>query len=389
MVELYDYQQAAIAKLRTGSILCGGVGSGKSRTSLAYYWSKECDCPHEDAPKDLYIITTARKRDTKEWEEELEPFEIQATAIDSWNNIKKYIDVKNSFFIFDEQRVVGYGAWTKAFLKITRQNDWILLSATPGDTWMDYIPVFIANGYYRNKTDFCNQHVIWSRFSKFPQVKGYVNQGKLIRQRNDILVKMDYHRPTQTHHETVLVEYDERLYRIVQKHRWDPYEEKPIKNISECCHLLRKIVNTHPSRIETTLSLLEEHPKAIIFYRYNFERDLLRENLSKNGITFSEWNGDRHELIPKTERWVYLVQYTSGCEGWNCTETDTIIFFSDDYSYKVMTQAAGRIDRMNTPFTDLYYFHLRSSSPIDRAIAQSLKKKKNFNESRFLSAAFT
>ena len=384
MVELYGYQLDAIKKLKTGSILCGGVGSGKSRTSLAYYYFRECESPHEDAPKDLYIITTARKRDTKEWEEELEPFCIEAAAIDSWNNIKKYIDVKGAFFIFDEQRVVGYGAWTKAFLKIARQNDWILLSATPGDTWMDYIPVFIANGFYRNKTDFCDQHVIWSRFSKFPQVRGFMRQGVLQKHRNDILVKMDYRRPTEVHHETILVDYDKTLYSIVQNKRWNPYKDKPIENVSECCQTMRKVINSDESRKEAIRSLIQKHKKTIIFYRYNFELEILRSLMEESEMVYAEWNGKKHEPLPEGDRWSYLVQYTSGCEGWNCTETDTMIFYSDDYSYKVMTQAAGRIDRMNTPFHDLYYYHLRSSSPIDRAIARSLKEKKTFNESRFL-----
>lgn len=384
MVELYDYQRAAIKKLRTGSILCGGVGSGKSRTSLAYYFARECE-NNEDDPRDLYIITTARKRDTNEWEEELKPFGITAEAIDSWNNIKKYTEVKRAFFIFDEQRVVGYGAWTKAFLKIAASNDWILLSATPGDTWMDYIPVFIANGFYRNKTDFCDQHVIWSRFSKFPQVKGYINQGALIRHRNDILVKMDYKRPTETHHEDVLVDYDQMLYRVIQNQRWNPYESKPIENVSECCYLMRMVVNSDQSRLDALDQLLDRHPKSIIFYKYNFELDLLRSWLENRGTPYSEWNGSKHEPILETDSWAYLCQYTSAAEGWNCIETDTIIFYSDDYSYKTMIQAAGRIDRMNTPFQDLYYFHLRSSAPIDRAIARSLRAKQNFNESRFLA----
>lgn len=387
MVELYDYQREAIKRLRTGSILCGGVGSGKSRTSLAYYFAKECDGPKEDAPRDLYIITTARKRDTKEWEAELEPFGLRAAGIDSWNNIKKYVDVKNAFFIFDEQRVVGYGAWTKAFLKITKANDWILLSATPGDTWMDYIPVFIANGFYRNKTDFCDQHVIWARSSKYPLVRGYYNEGQLIRHRKEILVTMNYRRPTQVHHKDVTVLYDNVSYAMIQRKRWNIFEDKPIENVSECCYLLRKVVNSDDSRMEAVKELLVKHPKAIIFYRYDFELELLRKFAEDTGTVCAEWNGHRHEPIPSGDRWVYLVQYTSGCEGWNCVETDTIIFYCDDYSYKVMVQAAGRIDRMNTPFKDLYYYHLRSSAPIDRAIARALREKKTFNESKFLGGS--
>lgn len=377
MVELRDYQIAAIENLRTGSILCGGVGSGKSRTSIGYFMKT---CPD----KDLYIITTARKRDTGEWEEELTPFKKSATVIDSWNNIKKYIDVKDSFFIFDEQRVVGYGVWTKAFLKITRANDWILLTATPGDTWLDYAPVFIANGFYRNMTDFKDEHVVWKPYSKYPQVKCYMNQGLLMKHRNNILVRMDYDRPTEVHHETIPVDYDRLLYQTVFKRRWNVYEERPIRNVSECCYLLRQIVNSDETRMDAVRKILDLHPKVIIFYRYDFELDILKNEFSKMAFVYAEWNGHKHEPIPKSNSWAYLAQYTSACEGWNCIETDTMIFYSDDYSYKVMTQAAGRIDRMNTPFKDLYYYHLRSSAPIDRAIALALKKKKNFNESKFI-----
>ena len=308
-----------------------------------------------------------------------------AERIDSWNNIKKYVDVKDAFFIFDEQRVIGYGAWTKAFLKITKKNEWVLLSATPADTYMDFIPVFIANGFYRNKTDFCDQHVIWSRFSKFPQVKGYMREGVLVRHIKDIVVTMDYARPTEVHHETIMTDYDRTLYKIVQSQRWDPYEEKPIENVSQCCYLLRRIASSDPSRIEAVSSLLIDHPKAIMFYRYDFELELLRELMVRDEVPFAEWNGHKHEPIPNSDRWAYLVQYNSGCEGWCCTETDTMIFYSDDYSYKVMVQAAGRIDRMNTSFHDLYYYHLCSSAPIDKAVARALRQKKNFNENKFIN----
>ena len=380
MVPLYDYQREAVKKLKTGSILCGGVGSGNSRTSLAYY------CGLKDRPKKkLYIITTARKRDTGEWEEELAPFKIKAEAIDSWNNIQKYVSVEGAFFIFDEQRVVGYGAWSRAFIKISRHNDWILLSATPGDTWMDYLPVFIANGFYKNKRDFTEQHVIWSPFANYPQVKGYYGQGTLIRHRNDILVNMNYRKPTVSKNETVVCNYDEALYHTVRNRRWNIYDDCPITNAAECCYILRQIVNSDESRLNKVVAILKKHPKAVVFYNYNYELELLRIRLTDEGIIFSEWNGHKHEPIPDSDSWAYLVQYTAGAEGWNCTETDTMIFYSQNYSYKIMTQAAGRIDRMNTPFNILWYYTLRSPAPIDRAISGALKRKRNFNESRFMN----
>ena len=49
-----------------------------------------------------------------------------------------------------------------------------------------------------------------------------------------------------------------------------------------------------------------------------------------------------------------------------------------------MHQSAGRIDRLNTPFTDLYYYHLKTRSGIDLAIAKALKEKRKFNESSFI-----
>lgn len=404
-ISVYDYQLAAIEKMKNGCILCGGVGSGKSRTALAYYYLKfggkldtERYIPMDDiAIKDLYIITTARKRDTKEWEEELSPFLLSTNpevnlyrnkvVVDSWNNIKKYVGVMNAFFIFDEQRVVGSGTWVKSFLKICKSNEWILLSATPGDTWMDYIPVFIANGFYRNRTHFTEEHVIYSRFSKFPQVDRYVNTGRLIRLRNRILVTMDFKRETVSHHDDIYVNYDISVYKNVTRTRWDIWENRPMKNAAEFCYGLRKIVNSDESRQTAVIEILEKHPRAIIFYNFDYELELLKK-IGKTDSSFevAEWNGHKHQPIPEGDKWIYLVQYNAGAEGWNCIKTDTIIFYSQNYSYKVMVQASGRIDRLNTPFRDLYYYHLKSRSGIDLAIARALNNKKKFNETSFVKS---
>lgn len=388
MVELFEHQKEALNKLHSGSILCGGVGSGKSITSIAWYWDKI----FQEKQCDLYIITTARKRDTMEWHHECSKFGLSderaksvggvKVTIDSWNNIGKYVDVKDCFFIFDEQRVVGYGAWVKSFLKITKSNQWLLLSATPGDTWMDYIPVFIANGFYKNKTEFCRRHVIYNRFARYPQVSRFVEEKHLNRLRASILVTMDFVRQTVAHHERLVISFDREKYDNVMRTRWNPFKNEPIAEVSELCQTLRKVVGTDPGRLEKILEVLTKHPKAIIFYNYDYELELLRTL----DIPKAEWNGHKHEPIPEGDRWIYLVQYTAGAEGWNCITTDTIIFYSQSYSYKQMVQAAGRIDRLNTPYTDLWYYHLVSMSKIDMAISRALRNKKNFNESAFLAA---
>ena len=294
-VQLYDYQLDAVKKMKNGCILCGGVGSGKSRTALAYYYicnggeidTEEYAVMDDVGIKDLYIITTARKRDTKEWEGELSPFLLSTShefnlyrnkvIVDSWNNIKKYAEITDAFFIFDEQRVVGSGTWVKSFLRIAKNNQWILLSATPGDTWQDYIPVFIANGFYRNRTEFTREHIVYSRFSKFPKVDRYLNTGRLIRQRNDILVNMDFERTTVSHHEDVYVKYDVEKYKDVLRTRWDPYKEEPIMNAGGLCYVWRKIVNTSEARQVALLEIVEKHPRAIIFYNFDYELEILRE----------------------------------------------------------------------------------------------------------------
>lgn len=393
-VRLFEYQRRALEKLHPGSILCGGVGSGKSITGIAYYiqYMKDQAEAAFNPPLDLYIITTARKRDTLEWEHECARFGLSTdpecsihginVTIDSWNNIHKYEKAKGGFFLFDEQRVVGYGAWVKSFLKITKSNPWILLSATPGDTWMDYVPVFIANGFYKNKTEFCRRHVVYNRFAKYPQVSRYVEEKRLNRLRNDILVMMDFQRETVAHHEKVVVGFNRELYDTVMRSRWNIYKDQPVAEASELCQTLRRVVGSDPERTEAILKILKEHRKAIIFYNYDYELEILR-NLP---IRKAEWNGHKHEPIPEGDEWIYLVQYTAGAEGWNCVTTDTIIFYSQSYSYKAMIQAAGRIDRLNTPYKDLWYYHLVSMSKIDIAIARALRNKKNFNESAFAAA---
>lgn len=404
-VSLYDYQREAVRKMKNGCVLCGGVGSGKSRTALAYYYLREGGIlgteeyyPMSDPPRDLYIITTARKRDTMEWEGELSPFLLSTnpeldlyrhkTIVDSWNNISKYADVKDAFFIFDEQRVVGNGVWVKSFLKIARANNWILLSATPGDTWTDYIPVFLANGFYRNRSEFIREHVVYRPFTRYPQIDRYVNQGKLLRERNEILVSMNFKRETVSHHEDIYIPYDVQRYKTIAKTRWNVWKNEPIQNASGFCYALRRCVNSDGGRLEKVLEILETHSRVIIFYNFDYELEILKATDYGRGVKVAEWNGHRHDPIPRTKKWVYLVQYTAGAEGWNCTETDTVIFYSQNYSYKTMIQASGRIDRVNTPYTDLYYYHLKSRSGIDIAIGRALKEKRKFNETAFANGKF-
>ena len=398
-VNLYDYQKEALKKLGSGSVLNGGVGSGKSIVAIAYYMWKECNCIFDSdgnieklrTPKNLYIITPAKKRDSHEWDSELLPFLLKAddrsfygtnTIIDSWNNISKYVDVKDAFFIFDEQRVVGYGKWSKSFLKITSNNNWILLSATPGDVWMDYLPVFIANGFYKNKTDFIRKHVVYKRYAKFPQIDYYINEDQLRKLRDSILVQMDRPKNTQRHNHIVKVEHDKELYKFVNKELFNPYEDRPIKSSSEYCYILRRIVNSDKSRIDKLIGLCRDK-KVIVFYNFDYELELIRSAFKKNHITFSEWNGHKHQEIPDSESWVYLVQYSAGNDAWNCTDTDTMIFYSQTYSYKVLEQCMGRIDRVNNTYYDLHYYHLVSNSRIDYRMQQSVKLKKIFNYSAF------
>lgn len=396
---LYPHQKEAIEKMRDGCILNGGVGSGKSRTGLYYYFSqyggsKDPDYVPMKNPPDLYIITTAKKRNDLEWEKELVPFLMSTdpnvsyykhrVIVDSWQNIKKYISIENSFFIFDEDHVTGNGAWVRAFLKITNHNRWIILSATAGDKWEDYIPVFRANGFYRNKTEFAAEHLVYSRFSKYPKVERYLNEEKLIELRNRILVDMDFDRPTTPHHEDIYCRYDTTKYREAMRNRWDPFKNEPITQASGLCYVLRRIVNTDVSRQVALLELFEDHPRMIVFYNFDHERDILLNMGYGDDVEVAEYSGHAHQPIPNSKKWIYLVNYNAGAEGFNCIETDTIVFYSQNYSYKTMIQAAGRIDRLNTPYLHLYYYHLKSRSGIDLAISRALREKKNFNETKFV-----
>lgn len=392
-IELYEDQKIAVDKLSNGKILLGGVGSGKTPTSLVYFWTKVCggtvgDMASARTPKDLYVITTAKKRNTLDWQRDAAKLGIGPDptcsvegirlTVDSWNNIGKYADVKDAFFIFDEQKVVGAGAWTKHFINIGRNNGWILLSATPGDTWLDYIPVFVANGWYKNRTAFKHEHVIYASWSKYPKVERYVGVQKLVKYKNHLLVRMDDKRHTKRHPKTVEVQYDTDLFTKATVGRWHVYEHRPLRDAGEMFLVMRKIVNSHVSRLDAVRELMVRHPKLIVFYNFDYELEALRTLADE--VPLSEWNGHKHQEIPTTDRWVYLVQYTAGAEGWNCIETDAMCFYSLTYSYKVFEQAHGRIDRINTPFTNLYYYILVSKSVIDRAIAGSLSHKENFNE---------
>lgn len=405
MVELYPAQLEAVNKLKVGSVLCGGVGSGKSITSVSYYYLTQGGDPaflnggkykRLDNPKRLYIITTAQKRDKLEWEKELQMFYMSTfkectiydftVVVDSWNNISKYNDIEDSFFIFDEQRVVGYGVWAKSFINIAKNNMWILLSATPGDKWEDYIALFIANGFYKNKTEFEREHIVYDPWSKYRKVSRYLSVRRLERLRNNILITMDVERTTIQHHEYIKCDWDRKKYQYVQSNRWNVFKNKPCETAGELCQTLRHVVNMDDTRIETVKHIfkMSTRKRVIIFYNYDYELDILRNIDYGEDVVVAEWNGHYHESIPETDHWVYLVQYTAGAEGWNCVKTDTIIFYSQNYSYKIMIQAAGRIDRLNTLFVDLHYYHLTSTAPIDRAIKRAVDNKKKFQEGAFI-----
>lgn len=408
MVELYPHQWKALGELKNGSVLRGGVGTGKSRTALAYFFTQVClgairvddraDFGPMERPRDLYIISTAKKRDNKEWLSEAAAFALSTdrdasfqgvqVTVDSWNRIGDYVDVKDAFFIFDEQRLVGSGAWVKAFLKIAKANQWILLSATPGDTWMDYIPVFVANGFYKNKTEFVRRHVVFSNYSKFPKIDHFIETGRLERFRQQIVVDMPYERHTKRHVLNIMVEHDKELFEKITKKRWHIYEDRPLKDVGEMFVVMRKLVNGDPSRLGAVMQLWEKHPKLIIFYNHNHELDALRTLANICNSPVAEWNGHKHQEIPDTDRWLYLVQYTAGAEGWNCTATDAMVFYSLNYSYRLTEQSKGRIDRLNTPYIDLWYYVLRSNSAIDNAITRSLAQKRDFNEKDFLTDEF-
>ena len=389
-IQLRKHQREALERLSNGLVLCGCVGSGKSLTALSYWGQRASVSAY---PLDLYVITTARKRDKLEWIEDAWKLGVTSDGslspngakiiVDSWNNIKKYTHIRNCFFIFDEQRLVGSGEWVKSFYKIAAKNQWLLLSATPGDSWMDYIPLFVAHGFYDNRTEFLERHAIYSRYAKYPKIDRWRGEEYLQRLVDKLLIDMPFDRDTVRHVEMVTVEYDKELFRRVLKERKDPWDGGPIKETGKLAYLLRRASNDHPSRLTKVRELVKTHPKIIIFYNFSYELEALR-GLKAEGYTIAEWNGKVHEDVPVGESWLYLVQYAAGAEGWNCIETDTILFYSQNYSYRVLEQAMGRIDRLNTRFVDLYYYRLRSTSGIDLAITGALNRKKDFNERTFL-----
>jgi superfamily II DNA or RNA helicase len=379
LMELMPHQEQALEFLDNGKILYGITGSGKSLVAIAYYMKRE-------SHRDIYIITTAKKRDSLDWLGEAARFGVGpagasvagALTIDSWNNLHNYTDVQDAFFIFDEQRVVGHGTWVKSFLKITKKNRWILLTATPGDNWLDYAPVFIANGWYKNITDFKFRHVRLAPYLKYEKVIGYYNEERLERLRNEILVEMPYLKHTTRILNYMDVEYDEELVGAIVKNRWNVLYDHPIQDAAELWRLMRRIVYSDPSRLEMVRKIMQCHDKLIIFYNFDYELEILRTLGSE--ITVAEWNGHRHMLIPNTDKWVYLVQYMAGAEGWNCTDTSGMLLYSLTYSYKNFFQAQGRIDRLNTSYTDLYYYILISDAYVDIVVKRALEAKRSFNE---------
>lgn len=406
-LNLYPGQVSALGSLESGRILAGDVGSGKSIVSLAFYYSKIAGGPlrindlGENGPRTrdvpLYIITTAKKRDDREWDKELVRFSLERTdtpdgiTVDSWNNIVKYRDVQDAFFIFDEQRLVGAGAWVKAFLRLAKRNRWVLLSATPGDVWIDYCPIFIANGFYKNRSDFTAQHCVYNSWGGYPKIERYVDVHILEQLRKRVLVEIPFDRHTTRHIRHITTDYDRERFDVLWHKRWNIFDDRPVEDVAELFRLARMLVNSDSTRTTAIVKLLETHPRLIIFYNFNYELELLRGLTSEltSSVEIAEWNGHKHQPVPSTTSWLYLVQYTAGSEGWECTTTDAMVFYSLNYSYRAWSQAMGRIDRFNTPFDDLYYYVLMSGAVIDKAIYKANRSKKTFNENTFMRSLST
>lgn len=381
--------------MKNGCVLRGGTGAGKTLTSLVYVYENMLGgqtpiypehgyvLPLDVSP--VYVITTPKKRDSGDWTAEAALVPMKLTGVDSWNNIQKYEHIKDAIFIFDETKITGYGAWTYSFIKIAKNNRWILLSATPGDSFIEYASLFVANGFYKNKTEFEREHVVWSRFVKYPKVERYLNMPKLIKLRDSVLVEMPAVRATTQVHKNIICEYDKVGYDILFNKRWNFFDNKPIRDVAQMCYLLRKLVNSDTTRLEALDLIATKHPRLIIFYNYNYELEILRQWCKDNELLYSEWNGHNHDELPDGPTWAYLCQYTAAQEAWNCIETDCTIFYSQTYSYKALTQSAGRIDRMNTPYKFLYYYHLVSRSSIDIGIQDALTRKENFNEGKWVN----
>ena len=379
-IELYPYQQDAVKQMHSGSILCGAVGSGKTFTALSFWLENY-------KKRKLFVITTAKKRDSMDWESDAKLLGVEDITVDSWNNITKYTTLTNSFFIFDEQRATGYGTWGKALIKIADRNKWVLLSATPADRWLDLMTVFVANHFYRNKTDFTRQHIEYDRFAKYPKIVAYHNVDKLMKLRDRIMVNMKYKNQNVRQYHYIYSAFNKKEYHFVQTAHANPWTRKPIENPSQFTQVIRKIVATDEDRIQKLSDLLDRLDNGIIFYNYNYELELLKEVMEEKGLTYRQWNGQLHENIPKKKRWFYLVQYTAGAEGWECKETKSMIFYSPNYSYRIMEQSQGRIDRASNHFHHLDYYFLLSKSGIDNSVMKAIKTKKKFNESSWAKRA--
>lgn len=407
-VNLRQFQHECVQALRSGKVLAAGVGAGKSIMALYWYVTKCCTVRTSHnangelfqimpGSPDLVIITTAKKRDNHEWDDELYRYALHQgenskkmgrvhVTIDSWNNITKYVDT-SAVFIFDEQRAIGSGAWSKAFVRIARRNPWVMLSATPADTWSDWCPIFVADGFYRNRTEFFRRHAVYSRYTKYPRIDRWIDEDYLNRCRDRVLVTCEVPRETERVVHQLTCAYDKETVRKAMKTRWNPETEEPFLNATELCFYLRRVIDTDPTRLSYAAHVVRDHRKVIIFYTLRAELEQILKLEEVTGVPVYQYNGGRHDDLPQGNSWVYAVQFQAGSEGWNCTSCNTVLYWSLPYSYKQAEQAAGRIDRLDTSYKTLNYYIMRSFAPLDLGIIRALRNKENFNASGFLRSS--
>lgn len=374
-VTFKDYQKRAINQMHNGCILCGGVGAGKSLTSLGYI-----DKVYPSGT--VYIITPARKRNTGEWFDDIRKNDMDETrfVVDSWNNLSKYKDVKDAFFLFDEQKVSGKGTWAKSLIRIAKSNQWILLSATPGDTYDDYATVLIANGFVRNRTTWYDEYCV-TKSQPFFHIVDHKNKDVIDMMIRRIFIKMDYQSDKKRIERVIPIQArsagEEK--EILMTHK-APGAQMPFTTFAAAIAYVRMNCYDKSKKTEALRKIIEKHKKIIVFYNFLSEKLEIERAAIDANVTINFYNGQRHDPIPDTDEWVYGVQYNSGAEAWNCITTNAMVFYSPNYSYKTMEQAHGRIDRVNSPYECLYYYMLLNELNIDNKVMNALSSKKDFNE---------
>lgn len=379
MINLYSYQEEYFKHVKPNYIYDMDTGTGKTIMGLHHHQTYFKDKP-------LLIVAPASKINEGGWQRTIDEHYPNIEYDTCTYNMlgKKWSQYKDWFVIFDECHRLknSCGVWGKAGYNLTKISaGFILLSATAiPNGWEDSINYFKMFGLAKNKTQFIRNEAITTMDYGYMEILGWKNENKLKNMWKSISRHLSKDEATDLPplvFENVYFKAS-ATYKTIKKDRI--YNDVLYDNQMKLRHGLRLNTNLK-NKIEYIKDFVDStNDNIIIFYNYDEELKLLKENIDKKTYLC---NGSIKDY-PKKSEWdsikntVTLANYKSGSEAVEFTYANIIVYFSPTESYTEYYQSYGRCYR-NGQTKKVTAYKFITDNTIEADIYKALDSKQDFN----------